>query len=82
VNAVVPPESLLDETRAWAREILTKSPTAIRFLKHSFNAEHEGIAGISQLSFDALEVFVQTDEAAEGVRAFNEKREPDFGPYR
>ena len=82
VNAVVSPEQLLDETRAWAREILTKSPTAIRFLKHSFNAEHEGIAGISQLSFDALEMFVQTDEAAEGVRAWGEKRDPDFGPYR
>src|SRR5687767_2517695 len=82
VNAVVPPEALMDEAQNWAREILTKSPTAIRFLKHSFNAEHEGIAGISQLSFDALEVFVKTDEAAEGVAAFNEKRDPDFGPYR
>ena len=82
VNAVVPQERLLDEARAWANEILTKSPYAIRFLKHSFNAEHEGIAGISQLAFDALELFVDTDEAAEGVRAFNEKRDPDFGPYR
>jgi 2-ketocyclohexanecarboxyl-CoA hydrolase len=82
VNAVVPPERLLDEAKSWAREMLTKSPTALRFLKHSFNAEHEGIAGISQLSFDALEMFVETDEAAEGVRAFSEKRDPDFGPYR
>ncbi len=82
VNAVVEPHLLMDEARAWATEILAKSPTAIRFLKHSFNAEHEGIAGISQLSFDALETFVQTQEAAEGVKAFNEKRDPDFGPYR
>ena len=82
VNAVVPPGRLMDEARAWAGEILTKSPTALAFLKHSFNAEHEGIAGISQLSFDALGMFVGTDEAAEGVKAFNEKRDPDFGPYR
>jgi 2-ketocyclohexanecarboxyl-CoA hydrolase len=82
VNAVVAPEQLMDEARAWANEILTKSPTALAFLKHSFNAEHEGIAGISQLSFDALGMFVDTEEAAEGVRAFNEKRDPDFGPYR
>lgn len=82
VNAVVEPSQLMDEARAWAREMLSKSPTALRVLKHSFNAEHEGIAGISQLSFDALELFVQTDEAAEGVRAFGEKRDPDFGPYR
>src|SRR5438093_1482311 len=82
VNAVVEPDELMDEARAWAREILAKSPTAIRFLKHSFNAEHEGIAGISQLSFDALEMFVRTEEAEEGVKAFGEKRDPDFGPYR
>jgi 2-ketocyclohexanecarboxyl-CoA hydrolase len=82
VNAVVPPEKLMDEARAWAGEILTKSPTAIRFLKHSFNADSESIAGISQLSFDALEIFVESDEAQEGVRAFSEKRDPDFGPYR
>jgi naphthoate synthase len=82
VNAVVPPDRLMDEARAWAAEMLTKSPTALAFLKHSFNAEHEGIAGISQLSFDALGMFVDTDEAAEGVRAFNEKREPDFGSFR
>jgi 2-ketocyclohexanecarboxyl-CoA hydrolase len=78
VNAVVEPDRLMDEARAWAREILAKSPYAIRFLKHSFNAEHEGIAGISQLAFDALDIFVQTDEAQEGVKAFNEKREPRF----
>ena len=82
VNAVVPPEKLMDEARAWAGEILTKSPTAIRFLKHSFNADSESIAGISQLSFDALEMFVGSDEAQEGVRAFSEKRDPDFKPYR
>jgi 2-ketocyclohexanecarboxyl-CoA hydrolase len=82
VNAVVPPEKLMDEARAWAKEILAKSPTALRVLKHSFNAEHEGIAGISQLSFDALDLFLSTDEAAEGVNAFAEKRDPDFGPYR
>ena len=35
VNAVVPPDQLMDEARSWAGEILTKSPTAIRFLKHS-----------------------------------------------
>jgi 2-ketocyclohexanecarboxyl-CoA hydrolase len=82
VNAVVPPDKLMDEARAWAGEILTKSPTAIRFLKHSFNADSESIAGISQLSFDALEMFVESDEAKEGVRAFSEKRDPDFDPFR
>jgi len=82
VNAVVPLPQLMDEARAWAQEILAKSPTAIRFLKHSFNADSESIAGISQMAFDGLDLFVRGDEAAEGVRAFAEKRDPDFGKYR
>jgi naphthoate synthase len=82
VNAVVAPDRLTDEARAWAKEILTKSPTALRFLKHSFNADSESIAGIGTLAWDGLDLFVRTDEAAEGVRAFGEKRDPDFGPYR
>jgi len=81
-NAVVPADRLIDEARAWANEILAKSPTAIRFLKHSFNAETESIAGLGQLAFDGLDLFVRTDEAAEGVRAFSEKRDPDFDKYR
>ena len=82
VNTVVPFDGLMDEARSWAEEILTKSPTAIRFLKHSFNADTESIAGIGTLAWAGLDLFLGTDEAAEGVRAFGEKRDPDFGPYR
>lgn len=82
VNAVVPPEQLMEEASSWAKEIVAKSPTALAFLKHSFNADSESIAGISALSWAALQQFVKTEEAAEGVRAFSEKRDPDFGPYR
>ena len=82
VNAVVPFDQLMDESRAWAKEILAKSPTAIRFLKHSFNAETESIAGIGQMAFDGLDLFVRSEEAREGVQAFSEKRDPDFGKYR
>src|SRR5690606_21652726 len=73
VNAVVPGPALRDEVRRWADEILEKSPTALRFLKHSFNADSESIAGIATLSFAGLDLFVQTDEAREGVAAFAEK---------
>jgi 2-ketocyclohexanecarboxyl-CoA hydrolase len=82
VNAVVPPDELRAEVRRWADEILALSPTALRFLKQSFNADSEHIAGIGQLSFTGLGLFVESEEAAEGVRAFTDKRTPDFGPYR
>jgi 2-ketocyclohexanecarboxyl-CoA hydrolase len=82
VNAVVPGSELHAEVRRWADEILEKSPTAIRVLKHSFNADSESIAGIGTLTFDTLGLFVQSDEAREGVQAFTEKRKPDFSSYR
>ncbi len=45
VNQVVPLERLRDEVRAWADDMLALSPTALRFLKQSFNADTEHIAG-------------------------------------
>jgi len=82
VNAVVPMAELHSTVRQWANEALALSPTALKVLKHSFNAETEHIAGIGMMAFDALDLFVETPEAAEGVAAFNEKRSPDFERYR
>ncbi len=82
VNRVVPLAELRDEVRRWADEMLDKSPTALKVLKHSFNADSESIAGLGSLAFDSLELFVGTDEAKEGLSAFNEKRPADFTKYR
>jgi naphthoate synthase len=82
VNAVVPADRLRDEVRRWADEMLALSPTALKVLKHSFNADSEGIAGIGALGFASLDLFVQTPEAREGNNAFVEKRPADFSPYR
>jgi 2-ketocyclohexanecarboxyl-CoA hydrolase len=82
VNRVVPAAQLRPEVRRWADEILALSPTALRFLKQSFNADSEHIAGLGQLAFTGLGLFVDSEEAEEGVRAFTEKRPPDFAPYR
>jgi len=81
VNAVVPLERLEEETVRWAREILEKSPTAIRFLKAAFNADTDGLAGIQQLAGDATLLFYLTEEAKEGRNAFLEKRKPDFSKF-
>jgi naphthoate synthase len=81
VNAVVPPGEVLAEAKRWAAEIAEKSPTAIRFLKHSFNTDTEHQAGLSNFSTAALDVFVTTSEAQEGPAAFTEKRPPDFSKF-
>jgi naphthoate synthase len=82
VNQVVPRERLRHAVREWADDMLALSPTALRFLKQSFNADTEHMAGIGQLAFTGLGLYLDTDEAAEGVRAFNEKRPPDFASHR
>src|SRR5215207_1701318 len=81
VNTVVPVARLQDEAVQWAREILSHSPTAIRFLKAAFNADTDGLAGIQQLAGDATRLFYMTDEGSEGKNAFLEKRKPNFSKY-
>ena len=53
VNKVVPFDELEAECVSWAREMLQFSPTALRFMKASFNAATDGLAGIQQLAGDA-----------------------------
>ena len=82
VNRVVPGSELRAEVRRWADEMLALSPTALRFLKQSFNADTEHLAGLGQVAFSGLAQFLESEEAAEGVRAFAEKRDPDFARFR
>ncbi len=81
VNAVVPLERLEEETVSWCREMLALSPFALRLLKASFNADEDGLAGIQQLAHDANLLFYMSEEAAEGRRAYLEKRTPDFSQF-
>ena len=81
VNAITKIEELEAEGVIWAREILLNSPTAIRILKASFNAENDGMAGIQELSGYTTQLFYSTDEAKEGRDAFLEKRPPDFSDH-
>ncbi|WLV23857.1 1,4-dihydroxy-2-naphthoyl-CoA synthase [Aciduricibacillus chroicocephali] len=81
VNKVVPLEELEAETIQWCSEILSKSPTALRFLKASFNAATDGLAGLQQFGGDATLLYYTTDEAKEGRDAFKEKRDPDFKQF-
>jgi len=82
VNAVVPAAELLPTARRWGMTIGSYSPTALRFLKHSFNADSDHIGGISHLAFDGLDLYAHGEEGMEGARAFAEKRPPDFTSYR
>ena len=82
VNKVVPH----DQLDAWKwkpgpRKINALSPTAIAIGKRSFNADSENIRGLSYMGIAAVKGFYQSEESKEGVRAFNERRKPDFKKY-
>jgi naphthoate synthase len=81
VNAVVPLAELENETVAWCREMLDKSPFALRLVKAGFNAHEDGYAGIQQLAHDTNLLFYESAEAAEGRQAYLEKRKPDFSQF-
>jgi 2-ketocyclohexanecarboxyl-CoA hydrolase len=78
VNKVVPKDELDRAVTDWTDKLGQRSPTAIAFLKRSFNADSEAIRGISNLSLHAVKLFYASAESKEGVAAFNEKRNPDF----
>jgi naphthoate synthase len=81
INAAVPHQELETTALAWARTILTKSPTAIRMLKFAFNALDDGLVGQQLFAGEATRLAYGGAEAAEGRDAFLDKRDPDWSPY-
>ena len=81
VNKVVPQDQLDVEVEQWCKEINEMSPTALTIAKRSFNADSENIRGIGFLGIQTVKHYYQTEESKEGVRAFNERRKPDFKKY-
>ncbi len=82
VNAVVAPEKLEETVIAWARELLQRGPTALRFLKQAFNSDTDHVYGIQNLAHGANSFYYATEESKEGKNAFLEKRPPDFSRFR
>ena len=79
LNRVLPQRELLAETLATASRIASNAPLAVRAAKRSIH----GGADVELKSALALAIgqynpLVSTADRREGVRAFNEKREPVF----
>ena len=82
INKIVPATELLKEAKAWAAEAAALSPTALRFLKASFNADSDQVLGQGKIAFAGLDAFAGSEEAHEGHEAFAAKRPPDFSRFR
>jgi 2-ketocyclohexanecarboxyl-CoA hydrolase len=80
-NTVVPHDELDAEVAKWCAEIMEKSPTAIAIAKRSFNASTEYIRGIGSMGMQSVAMYYDSEESKEGVKAFLEKRKPEFRKY-
>jgi enoyl-CoA hydratase len=79
VNAVFEPAELMPKSLEIARAIAANAPIAVRQAK---KAIHHGLQtdltrGL-MIEVQAYERMISTEDRHEGVRAFNEKRKPQF----
>jgi len=81
VNKVVDHADLEREALEWGRRINTKSPTAQRMLKYSFNLIDDGLVGQQLFAGETTRLAYMTDEAVEGRDSFLEKRPADWSQF-
>lgn len=81
VNAVIPHRELENVALEWAREMNTKSPTAMRMLKFGFNMIDDGLVGQQLFAGEATRLAYGTEEAIEGRNSFVEKRAKDYSKF-
>jgi enoyl-CoA hydratase len=79
VNQIFAPEVLMEETLKTAARIAANAPFAVRQVKKAINASPtlDLISGY-QLELEAYRQLLPTKDRLEGIRAFNEKRNPIF----
>ena len=79
VNAVFPPEQLIEETLKIASRIAANAPLAVRQAKQAIRRGLQmSLADGLGFEIEAYNRTVLTQDRIEGVRAFNEKRRPEF----
>jgi enoyl-CoA hydratase/carnithine racemase len=79
VSAVYPPEELLPAAYDLARKIAGGPPIAIRLAKRAlYHSEGTDLRGGLEFETFAQNVCFETEDAREGIRAFVEKRPPQF----
>ena len=72
-------DALLDDTVVTARRIAANAPIAVQQAKKSINmATQVDLKTGYAFEIEAYQKMVPTEDRLEGVRAFNEKRQPRF----
>ena len=79
VNKLCAPEKLMEETLSVAQTICDNAPISVRQAKRSIHfGAHMDIRSALFFEVDAYNKMVGTEDRREGVRAFNERRKPQF----
>ena len=79
VEAVVPPDELMDCAMGFAREIASKSPVAMTLAKHALNTiEEMSLRDGYRFEQNMTTELSHYEDSTEAMRAFLEKREPVF----
>jgi enoyl-CoA hydratase/carnithine racemase len=82
VNRAIEPERLLDETLAYARDLVVNcAPSSMATMKRQVYADLDrGVAEVLPEADRLMAASLQAPDFREGVQSFLEKREPRFAP--
>ena len=79
MNRLCQPGGVVPDALEVASRIASLAPLAVLQAKHAVRAGlHRDLDSAMQLEIEAYNQLVGTDDRREGLRAFNEKRKPNF----
>ncbi len=79
VNKIFPSQSLLEESRKYARSLAGKAPFALRMAKFAINYGYDlPLDNARKLEVQCATQCLNTRDSREGITAFLEKRMPEF----